>query len=132
MASRIVNQGLADSLTATFRVGGGGTVGGPFDPVDAMSVSNFGNLLAGTTDLSGAVNKQCNVLDSTPTLASQTVTCVCTFTTGQANFAITTVALHNDGADVFTGVYGGVDNQALTKTSDFSLKITLTITYATA
>jgi len=38
----------------------------------------------------------------------------------------------DDGAGVNTGVFGGVDNQSLTKTSDFSLTITMTITYVSA
>ena len=124
MASLITNQGLADSLNNSFGIG-------TADPVDAMGVSNFGSLAAGTTTIAAATSKKINAI-ATPTISSQTVTCVGVFTTGQGNFAITTITLHNDGADTSTGVYGGVDGQSITKTSDFSLTITLQITYATA
>lgn len=130
MARRITDQGLQDSLDATFNVGGTGTPGGAFDPVDAMGVSNFGTLLAGTTSIASAGSKLVKAFDAAPTRNNLTVTCVATFGTGEANFQITTVTLHNDGAAVNTGVYGGVDAQSLTKTSDFSLKITMNVTYA--
>ena len=125
MASRITNQGLEDSLDVTF-----GIIAA--DPVDAMGVSDFGSLAAATVSIAAATNKQINALDTTPTRAGQTVTCKATFTTAQANFNITTITLHNDGAGVATGVFGGIDGQSITKNSGFSLTITVKVTYATA
>lgn len=123
MASNITNQGLQDSLDVTFGVTAA-------DPVDAMGVSDFGNILAGTSSIAAASNKQVNALDSTPTRTDQTVTTIATFATGEGNFAISTITLHNDGAAANTGVYGGVDSQSITKTSDFTLTITMKVTYA--
>lgn len=123
MASKIVDQGLQKSLDATFGIG-------VADPVDAMGVSDFGTLLAGTTSIAAAVNKDVNALDSPPTRAGNVVTCVGLWGTAEANFTITTVTLHHDGAGVNTGVYGGIDGQSIAKTSGFSLRITTTITYA--
>lgn len=125
MASIITDQGLQDSLDMTFGITAQ-------DAVDAMGVSDYGALIAATTNITSATNKVVNALDATPTRSGQTVTTIATFATGQANFTITTITLHNDGAAAYTGVYGGVDNQSLTKTSDFSLTITMKVTYASA
>lgn len=131
MASLIVDQGLQASLDATFDVGGGGS-GDNFDPVDAIGVSDHGDLASGDTDLANATNDAVNALDDPSSRTDQTVTAEATFGTGEANFEITTVSLHMDGADATTGLYGGVDAQSLTKTSDFSLTITMDVTYSSA
>lgn len=73
------------------------------------------------------------VLDSTPTESSQTITHIMTIPTGSGNFTIRRIALHDDtAANVSTSsntLTAGVDGQALTKTSDFTLAITLKLTY---
>lgn len=125
MASIITDQGLEDSLDMTFGITAQ-------DAVDAMGVSDFGGINATTTSIAAASNKEVNVFDSTPTRSGQEVTCVATFGTSEANFNITDITLHNDGVGANTGVFGGIDNQSLTKTSDFSLTITLKVTYASA
>lgn len=123
MASRVTDQGLQDSLDNSFGIAAS-------DPVDAMGISDFGAIAAGTTSIAAAANKDVNLLSSA-TRTGQTVTVVGVWGTGEGNFTITTITLHNDGGGAFTGVYGGVDNQSLTKTSDFILTITMKITYAT-
>lgn len=124
MASIVTNLGLQDSLENTFGIAN--------DPIDAMGVSDLGGLAAGTTSIAAASNKDVNAFDSTPTRNAQTVSCVATWGTSEANFTITDITLHNDGAGANTGVYGGVDSQSITKTSDFTLTITMQITYASA
>lgn len=94
---------------------------------------------AGHTALNsgGAVtNEYDQALDSTPTESGQTITHLSTIPTGQGNFTIKRIALHDDtAANVTTSsstLVGGIDGQSLTKTSDFSLAITVKITYADA
>lgn len=124
MASRITDQGLQDSLDCTFGITAA-------DPVDAMAVSDFGVLAATTTTIGTATNKVIKAFDATPTRSANTVTCKTTYATTEANFAITTVTLHNDGAGVATGLFGGIDAQSITKTADFSLTITVKVQYQT-
>lgn len=122
MASLITNTGLQTSLDLTFGIG-------CETAIDAMGISDFGCIAAGTTTIAAATNKDVNSFDATPTRCAQTVSAVATFSTSEGNFTITTITLHNDGAGAFTGVYGGIDNQSITKTTDFTLTITMNITY---
>lgn len=73
-------------------------------------------------------------LTSTPTESGQTITHVTTLATGSANFTIKRISLHDDTAANVSGssttLFGGVDGQSLTKTTDFTLTITLKLTYA--
>lgn len=85
------------------------------DVVDAMGVSNFGTILAGTTTIAAATFKDVNALDATPTRSGLTGTIVASWTAAEINGNnITTITAHNDGAGVFTGVQYGVDGQDLT------------------
>jgi hypothetical protein len=120
VAKITVNQGLQVSIDNDY---GNAAV----NIIDAMAVSDFGTLLAGTTSIAAATNKDANALTSS-TRSGQVNTAIGDWTTGEANFAITTITLHRGGAGVFTDVYGGIDGQSLTKNSDFALKITLTDT----
>jgi hypothetical protein len=71
--------------------------------------------------------------DATPTESGQTITHIMTIPTGSGNFAIKRVSLHDNTAATVDGttasLVGGVDGQSLTKTSDFTLAITLKLTY---
>lgn len=118
MARLIVNQGLQDSLTSDYST---------LNTIDSMCVSNFGTLLAATTTVAAATSKDTNLLTST-SRTGQVQTSIGDWTTAEANFAITTITLHRDGVGAFTGLYGGIDGQSLTKTVDATLKITITDT----
>lgn len=71
--------------------------------------------------------------DSTPTESGQTITHIMTIPTGSGNFTIKRISLHDDTAANVSGtsttLVGGVDGQSLTKTSDFTLAITMKLTY---
>lgn len=73
------------------------------------------------------------VLDATPTESGQTITHIMTLATSEGNFTIKRIALHDDAAANVNAssatLVGGVDGQTLAKTSDFSLAITLKLTY---
>lgn len=102
MPSIWVNQGLQDMNSNHFGIAA-------VDVVDAMSVSNFGTLLAGTVSVASATFEDINTLDATPTQTNQTVTCVASWTSAEISGQnITTIALHNDGAGAATGVQAGI------------------------
>lgn len=134
MASRIVNRGL--------QVIGGrasNTVDA-FAAILSMSVDDSSTAFAaGDTALNsgGAVTNEADLdFDATPTRSSQTVSHIATFGTGSANFTIRRIALHNAAAaSVSTSsvtLVAGIDGQSLAKTTDFTLAITVRITYTTA
>ena len=102
MPSRFTDLGITDMEDNHFGIAA-------VDVADAMSVSNFGTLLAGTTTIAAATFKDTNAFDATPTRSGLTVTSIASWTnaeiTGQN---ITTIAIHNDGAGAYTGVQCGV------------------------
>jgi hypothetical protein len=134
MASRIVNRGL--------QVIGGraSNTADAFVEIDSMSVDDSATAFAaGDTALNsgGAVTNEADLdFDATPTRSSQTVSHVATFGTGAANFTIRRIALHNAAAASVTTssttLVAGIDGQSLAKTSDFTLAITVRITYTSA
>lgn len=71
---------------------------------------------------------------NTPTRTGQVISHVTTIPTGSGNFTIRRIALHDDtAANVTTAsdtLVAGIDGQALTKTADFTITFTLTLTYA--
>lgn len=71
--------------------------------------------------------------DATPTIAAQTVTAQSTIPTGQGNFTITRISIHDDAAANVsvssTTLVSGVDGQSLGKTSDFTLRTDLSHQY---
>lgn len=118
--SLLTDFGLGVLLDSVFGIGS-------LNQIDAMGVSNFGAIQADTISINAAGNKLVKTFDSTPTRLDNVVTCMCTFATNEANFTINTITLSNNGANDYGGIVGGVDGQAITKTSDFSLKITMKI-----
>lgn len=84
-------------------------------------------------DATGYTQEFDAVLDATPTESGQTISHVMTIPTGSGNFTIKRISLHDDAAGTVSGtsttLVGGVDGQTLTKTSDFTLAITLKLTY---
>ncbi|WP_373092740.1 hypothetical protein [Zhongshania sp.] len=136
MAAKIVNRGL-------LRIGQQASQSTNYNVaryIRTMSVDDgTAAFAAAHTALNsgGAItNEYDQAFDATPTEASQTITHVCTIPTGQGNFTIRRIALHDDtAANVTTSsatLVAGVDGQSIGKTADFSLQITLTITYADA
>lgn len=73
------------------------------------------------------------VLDATPTETGQTIVHVMTLATGSGNFTIRRIALHDNIATSVNSssvtLVGGVDAQSLTKTADFTLQITIRLTF---
>ena len=134
MASRTVSNGLnriADSASHT--AGYGAT---RFVQTLSIDDSAVAFAAADTALNTGGVvtNEFDQVLDATPTRTGQVVTHVCTIPTGSGDFTIKRIALHDDtAANVTTSsttLVAGIDGQALTKTVDFTMAITVTLTYS--
>lgn len=68
------------------------------------------------------------------TTNAQTVQHVSLFATNEANFTIGRVSLHNTVTPTLStsNLIGGIDQQSLAKTTDFSLQIQVDITYTSA
>ena len=108
--------------------------------IQAMSVDDSSVAFA-AADLAlntgGAVaNEYFKDFDATPTeTAPAVITHVMTVPTGSGNFTIRRIALHDQPTalpllDSTQSLVAGIDGQSLTKTSDFTIQFTLTITYA--
>lgn len=73
------------------------------------------------------------LLDATPTRSAQTTSHVMTIPTGSGNFLIVRVSLHDDTATNTTGtsatLAAGLDGNSISKSSSFTLKITLNLLY---
>lgn len=130
MSSIVVNQGLqrigiqASQATAYSAVRN----------IQTMAVDDSASAFAsGTTTLGSPTNEFDAVFDATPTRSSQTISHVMTIPSGSGNFTIKRVSLHDDTATNVTGasttLVAGIDGQSITKTSDFSLAITVNLTY---
>lgn len=131
MAAKIVNRGL--------QVIGGraSSTADAFDAIQTMAVDDSStSFLTTHTDLGTPTNVVAVAFDSTPTRSSQTVTHIATFSSAQANFTIRRISLHNAASGSVTGssttLCAGIDAQSITKTSDFTMTITITIAYTDA
>lgn len=119
-------------------------INGPPAALQSMSVDNAtgsGNAFAAANtklnDAAGATSFSAKAFDATfPSRSGQVTTFQSTFGTSDANFTIGRIALHGTAAGSVslssTGLYGGVDQQSLTKTSSFTLIIQLNITASSA
>jgi len=134
MASRTVSNGLnriADSASHT-----AGYSATRFVQTLSIDDSAVAFAAADTALNTGGVvtNEFDQVLDATPTRTGQVVTHVCTIPTGSGDFTIKRIALHDDtAANVTTSsttLVAGIDGQALTKTVDFTMAITVTLSYS--
>lgn len=133
MASIVVNQGLLRTGQQTFE----STNYNAARNVQTMSIDGSATAFTATdTSLGSPANLFDKVFDATPTESGQTISCVTTYATGEGNFTIRRIALHDDTAANVTGasttLYSGVDAQSITKTSDFSAAITLQTTFTSA
>lgn len=138
MASLIVNQGLQRIGSNASAVGvTPGTNLNTARWLQTMSVDDATeSFLAADTKLddgTGFTQEFDAALDAATTILAQTVSHVMTIPTGSGNFVIRRIALHDNVpasvSSTSTTLVGGVDQQALTKTSSFTLAITLKITY---
>lgn len=133
--SGVVNRGLQITGGRTF------STADSFAAVQSLSVDDAtGNFEAAHTAINGTggtartiTNSAVQNFDATPTRSNQTVSCVTTLATGTANFTIKGVALHNiTSGSVTTSsttLFAGIAGQSITKTSSFSLAITLSVLY---
>lgn len=132
MASIVVNRGL--------QVIGGraSNTADAFNAIQVMSVDDRAvAFVAGDTTLGTPTNEFDDAFDVTPTRSGQVISHLMTLATGEGNFGagnpIRRIALHNDVAGSVSGtsttLVAGVDGQSLQKTSDFTLAITLKLTY---
>lgn len=136
MATLVVNRGLQMIGDRASGVAGAGAA------VTTMAVDDgTRSLAAADVDCSSTgsggsapTNFVSQAFDATPTRAGQTVTHVVTLAVGTANFTIKRVTLHNAAAGSVTGtsstLISGIDALSLTKTSSFTLKLSVTLTYS--
>lgn len=132
MAKLIITQGLGFEGDLLFGING------PPAKLQTMAMDDAtGAFAAGNTklnDAAGYTQLFAAAFDITPTRSGATVTCIMTAGTGSANFTIRRVSLHNTVAGSTTasstGLWGGIDGQAITKTTDFSLATTVQVTFS--
>jgi hypothetical protein len=140
MAAKIVTNGLQRiGVQASQATSGSGPTYNASRHIQTMSVDDSSvAFAAGHTALNsgGAVTNEDDVALATPTRTGQVISHVGTFGTGVANFTIRRVALHDDTignvTTSSTTLVAGIDGQSFTKSSDFSMVFTLTISYADA
>jgi len=130
MASLVVNQGLIRIGKQAFQ----STNYNVARYIRTMSADDSSTALtAGATTLGSPTNQFDAAFDATGNESSQTITCVMTIPTGSGNFTIRRLTEHDDTSANVTGssttLCSGVDAQALTKTSDFSLAVTKNFTF---
>lgn len=133
--SGVVNRGLQVTGGRAFNTADA------FAAVQALSIDDAtGNFEAAHTAINGTggtartiTNSFAQNFDATPTRSNQTISCVTTIPTGSGNFTIKGVALHNITAGSVTTssvtLFAGIAGQSITKTSSFSLAITLSVLY---
>lgn len=137
MASIVVSNGLQRIGVQSSQATGTGVTYSATRHIQVMSVDD-GTVAfaAGHTALNsgGAItNEYDQAFDSTPTRTNQTITHIMTIGTGNGNFTIKRIAMHDNvvgSVDATTAtLVCGVDGQTLGKTSDFTLAITLNLLY---
>ncbi len=139
MTSRVVNRGLLRAGQQTFE----STNYNAARNYQVLSVDDSTVAFAQTDtalNTGGAVtNEYDQAFDATPTEGGSpttTITCITTIATGNGNFTIKRIAIHDDVvANVSastTTLCAGIDAQSLLKTTDFSLAITLNMLYTSA
>lgn len=141
------NNGAADTLVVNrglLRIGQQASESTNYSAsrnIQVMSVDDSTvSFAAGDTALNtgGAVSNEFDAaFDATPTESgTATITHVMTIPTGSGNFNIKRIALHDDAAGTVstssTTLVAGIDDESLTKTSDFTMAITLTLVYVNA
>lgn len=133
--SGIVNRGLQITGGRTFNTADA------FAAVQALGLDDAtGNFEAAHTAINGTggtartiTNSYFQNFDATPTRSNQTITCLTTIGTGNGNFTIRGISLHNATAGSCTTssttLFAGIAGQAITKTSSFSIQLQLSVLY---
>lgn len=137
MAGKVVNLGLQNSAKQTFGIAGGVAVQSMAWDTGVGAPFAF---LAADTKLNdhGAVTVIAKAFDATfPSLAVQTVTGQGTLATGDFNGnTIGRISFHTTAfgsvTSSSTGLFGGVDQLSIAKTSDFSLVSQVTDAFTSA
>lgn len=135
MASRVVLQGLQRiGITASQATG---FAAARF--IQCMTTDDAtGAFAAGNTKLNdgaGFTQSHAESFDGSPTRSAEVISHVSTLETVDSNFTIRRIALHDDtAANVGTAgtsatLVAGVDGQTIAKTTDFTLAITLKLSY---
>jgi hypothetical protein len=139
MPALVVNQGLQRSGRNTSNVGtapGTGLSGQRWLQTLSVDDSAVTILAAHTAANSGGAvtNFFDRAIDAANSIASQTVTHLSTLASGEGNFIIRRVILHDDIPSTVSSssatVHSGIDGHSLTKTSDFALGFTITHLYS--
>lgn len=113
-------------------------INGPPAAIQTMAVDNgtaaSNSFLATHTALSNGgatINSIATQTFSSVTSSAQTIQHVALYATGAANFTIGRVSLHNSATPTLSSasLIGGIDQQSLLKTSDFTLQIQVSIAY---
>lgn len=134
MASIVVTRGLLQIGTHASQASGYGS--SRF--IQTMAVDNSATaFVAGATTLGSPGSIFDQGFDATPSTAtdstSATITHITTYGTANANFTIQRVSLHDSSSTGVTGssvtLVAGIDAQSLTKTTDFTMAITLRLKY---
>jgi hypothetical protein len=135
MARLIVNSGLQVIGQRA------SAINGPPAQIQTMAVDNgtagSNSFLATHTALSnggGTINSIATQTFSATTSSAQTVQHFSLYGTAAANFQIGRVSLHNSATPTLStaSLIGGIDQQSLTKTTDFTLQIEVDISYTSA
>jgi hypothetical protein len=134
MARLIVNQGLQVIGQRA------SAVNGPPAAIQTMMVDNLtaaaNSFLATHTALTNAaaVGNSASATFSSAVSSAQTIQHNSLFGTAAANFTIGRVSLHNSATPTASSasLIGGIDQQSIAKTTDFSLSIEVDITYTSA
>lgn len=141
------NNGAADTLVVNrglLRIGQQASESTNYSDarnIQVMSVDDSTVSFAATDtalNSGGAVANEFDAaFDATPTESgTATITHTMTIPTGSGNFTIRRIALHDDVAGTVstssTTLVAGIDDESLTKTSDFTLALTLTLVYTNA
>lgn len=141
MASLVPNNGLrrigVQASQASPAPGDGGPVYSVSRQIQVMAVDNRATaFVAGDTNLGNPTSEYDQAFDANfPARLNntQSVAHAMTIPTGQGNFTITRVSMHDDTTTNVTPtsntLVSGIDGQSLTKTSDFTLKITNNLNY---
>lgn len=113
-----------------------GLTGANSSAVITMVVDSKVTALAATDTTIAASTFRAKAFDSTPTRSAQTISHLCTYTSTQANFTIRRITLANLAAASITSgsssLIAGVDAQAFTKTTSFSLQFQVDWTHTSS
>lgn len=140
MPAVVTNNGLQRiGVQASEATAGGGPTFSASREIQDMSWDDSSVALAATdtalNDGGAVANQYDQAFDASPSRTAQTILHSSTIPTGQGNFTIRRLTLHDDTAGNVSAssdtLVSGVDGQAFAKTSDFTLQTDLSHEYTT-